>query len=61
MSQKEMDKRSYELLRIIEPYMVWAFDLNANFNYYLSEDAPPEVVEADEEYRSFVKNIEPIR
>ena len=61
MSQKEMSKRSYELMDIMEPYMILTYDINADFKYYLSDDAPPEVVEADKEFRSFVKKIKPIR
>lgn len=61
MTQKEMWARSYELIDIMEPYTILTFDMNSEFNYRLSDDAPPEVIEADKEYRSFAKDLEPIR
>lgn len=59
MTQKEMWTLASQLLAVFDPFIVWDFD--KDFNYYLSEDAPSEAIEASEEYRLFIRKLKPIR
>lgn len=56
-------KRAMHLLGIIEDYIeLTPFEPDEQgYCYKLKNDAPPEVIEADKEYRSFAKDLEPIR
>lgn len=52
-----------ELYRIIKDYIILKMDGpdEEGYCYTLKSDAPPEVIEADKEFRSFAKDLEPIR
>lgn len=42
-------------------YIVLDFSRKNGKNYYLSEDAPKEAIEAEREYMSFAPSLDPIR
>lgn len=55
----DLYKKAIELLRIIEPYIVYSSG-EEGLTYSLADDAPEEVIKADKEFRN-LPELEPIR
>lgn len=58
----DMYEREKELYKIIKSYIIFTREADKDgYCYKLKDNAPQEVIEADKEYRSFAKDLEPIR
>lgn len=58
---EDLYKKADLLFDKFKDYMVLDFSRKNGKNYYLSEDAPQEAIEAEKEYRSFALDLDPIR
>ncbi|MHA6647281.1 hypothetical protein ACX4ZB_01170 [Aerococcus urinae] len=54
-------KKADLLFDKFKEYIILDFSRKNGKNYYLSDDATQEAIEAEKEYRSFALNLEPIR
>ena len=62
MKKKKTREYARELFKVFKPFIIIDLDGNGTgYNYHLSEDATPEAIEADREYRTFAKDLPPIR
>lgn len=58
----DLYERGDQLFDIIEPYIIMLTKADKDgYCYKLKDNVPQEVIEADKEYRSFAKDLEPIR